>query len=108
MGEPTYTAWRDFREEGRADGFTRYPDGSAERNEYLSAVAIIEEMERRSVEDQNMGLMVKDNGKDFEIAPAGLHLAVCYSLIDCGLQTDVFDGKERKKTENPDCLGIVA
>ena len=34
-------------------------------------------------------------GSDFELAPAGTHLAVCYRILDLGTQKTTFQGKEK-------------
>lgn len=40
-----------------------------------------------------MGLIAKDSGGNFEPAPAGNHIARCYSLIDIGMQHGEYQGK---------------
>lgn len=41
--------------------------------------------------------MVADNGIDFELAPAGNHIAVCYSIVDLGIQVGDYQGRETKR-----------
>jgi hypothetical protein len=40
-----------------------------------------------------MAKLPKDEGGDFEIAPAGSHLAVCYRVIDLGTQQSSYQGE---------------
>lgn len=44
-----------------------------------------------------MGIRTTGGGGSFELAPAGMHLARCYRVIDCGTHTDRTFGK-RKRT----------
>lgn len=45
-----------------------------------------------------MGLMAADTGGgDFELTPAGNHVARCYAVVDLGMQTTVFSGEESTK-----------
>ena len=37
------------------------------------------------------------SGNDFELAPAGTFLAVCYRIIDLGTQKTTFNGKEKEQ-----------
>ena len=39
----------------------------------------------------------KPSGGDFELAPAGTHLATCYRVIDIGTQKSTFNGKEKEQ-----------
>jgi len=40
-----------------------------------------------------MSLTSKDEGSEFQIAPAGTHLAICYQMVDLGYQTDNYGTK---------------
>lgn len=97
MNGPTETAIRfrarlDYREEGRLDGYAHYPPGSTEQAIYCDEAAVILEHERSA----SMGLMASDTGGDFiEQAPAGNHVAVCYQIIDLGMKTQEWEGKQR-------------
>lgn len=44
-----------------------------------------------------MALIAKDNGGNFELAPAGVHAAVCTRVIDLGLQLSPMYGKALHK-----------
>lgn len=44
-----------------------------------------------------MALIAKDNGGNFELAPAGAHAAVCTRVIDLGLQTSQYYGNASHK-----------
>jgi len=37
------------------------------------------------------------SGNEFELAPAGTHLAVCYRVIDLGTQKSTYNGKEKEQ-----------
>ena len=42
-----------------------------------------------------MGLIATSSGKDFELAPAGVHPARCYRVIDLGTQTTEWQGEKK-------------
>lgn len=56
------------------------------------------EIERQQYEQENkMGLMVKKPENNFELAPEGNHVAICYQVIDLGFQKSVWNGQENFK-----------
>lgn len=42
-----------------------------------------------------MAIFVGNNDKDYKKVPQGLHVAVCYMLVDVGLQRTVWQGQEK-------------
>ncbi len=45
-----------------------------------------------------MGLIATDTGGgDFELTPAGNHVARCYPVVDLGMQTTTFNGQDSEK-----------
>lgn len=86
-------ARQDFREEGSLDGYYRYPEDPAAGAMYLrEAHAIIEQDSR----EYTMGLTVKDSGGgDFELAPEDNHIAVCYSIVDLGVQPKEYQSETK-------------
>ena len=44
-----------------------------------------------------MAIRTTNSGVDFELAPAGMHVARCYRVIDCGTQTNATFGKKQRK-----------
>lgn len=43
-----------------------------------------------------MGLMARDSGGgDFELAPAGTHRAICYAVVDMGMQESTYGTKHK-------------
>ena len=44
---------------------------------------------------------------DFELAPAGTHIGVCYRIIDLGTQETTFEGQAKQQHKNSYQLGTA-
>ena len=51
------------------------------------------------LERNNMSLVMKNEGGDFELLPEGTHLATCYMIIDLGDQVTTYQNKESIKPQ---------
>ena len=52
--------------------------------------------ETTAIKEHDMSLTIKDNGSgEYELAPVGTHLAICYLLVDLGPQDSTFGVKNK-------------